>query len=132
LELVAIRAMLKTSINENYVVSAGSDKVIIVWDRSTGDRIVKFGQQPNTCMGIHLIDELVISVTVDGMVRVFGMAQKSMIGEVRITDLGVERDRGRTGDLKWDGDTRSRAGRPITWVESSDRTLVVSESDGSE
>lgn len=73
--LNGIRAVALSSKN---LVSAGADKALVCWDWRTGQKIVRFGQQTTVNIGVQIIaaeeGERVISVTIDGMVRVFSIS----------------------------------------------------------
>ena len=75
--LNGIRAVALSSKN---LVSAGADKALVCWDWRAGTKIVRFGQQTTVAIGVQLIasgskeeGERVVSVTIDGIVRVFSI-----------------------------------------------------------
>lgn len=75
--LNGIRAVALTSKN---LVSAGADKALVCWDWRAGTKIVRFGQQTTINIGVQIIagatrleGERVVSVTIDGVVRVFSI-----------------------------------------------------------
>ena len=81
--LNGIRAVALSSKN---LVSAGADKALVCWDWRAGTKIVRFGQQTTINIGVQLIagdasggagdeGERVVSVTIDGIVRVFSISQ---------------------------------------------------------
>lgn len=101
--------------NDKYLVSAGADKVIVVWDYETGEKITRFGQQTNMCVGIHLVHDKIISVTVDGVIRCFDIAQRKMVAQYRL------------GDLCKNASVAGLDSNPsILWVEGGGRYLTVS------
>ena len=59
------------------LVSAGADKALVCWDWRAGNKIVRFGQQMTINIGVQLVGqdggegERVVSITIDGIVRVF-------------------------------------------------------------
>lgn len=55
--------------------------------RSTGEKITKFGQQTNICLGISIIEDLIISMTVDGVIRVFSIGTRQMVRQYRADDV---------------------------------------------
>lgn len=76
--LNGIRAVALSSKN---LVSAGADKALVCWDWRAGTKIVRFGQQTTVNIGVQIIrgatqeeGERVISVTIDGIVRVFSIS----------------------------------------------------------
>ncbi|WWD16533.1 hypothetical protein CI109_100960 [Kwoniella shandongensis] len=83
--LHGIRAV---AINKQYLVSAGADKALVVWSWQTGEKIVRFGQQTNICIGIQLIHDSIIAVTVDGIIRTFSITKREMLAQYKISDLG--------------------------------------------
>lgn len=77
--LNGIRAVALSSKN---LVSAGADKALVCWDWRAGTKIVRFGQQTTVNIGVQLIagatpqdGERVVSVTIDGIVRVFSIRE---------------------------------------------------------
>lgn len=76
--LNGIRAVALSSKN---LVSAGADKALVCWDWRSGSKIVRFGQQTTVNIGVQIIGaassdegERVVSVTIDGIVRVFSIS----------------------------------------------------------
>ena len=76
--LNGIRAVALSSKN---LVSAGADKALVCWDWRAGTKIVRFGQQTTVNIGVQIIGggsaqegERVVSVTIDGIVRVFSIS----------------------------------------------------------
>ena len=69
------------------MVSVGSDKAIVVWDWRTGNKLVRFGQQTNVCIGMSLLDNFIISATVDGVIRTFSIAKREMLGAFKLSEL---------------------------------------------
>lgn len=77
--LNGIRAVALSSRN---LVSAGADKALVCWDWRAGTKIVRFGQQTTVNIGVQIVGsagaadegERVVSVTIDGIVRVFSIS----------------------------------------------------------
>ena len=83
-------------------MSAGADKALVCWDWRAGTKIVRFGQQTTVNIGVQIIGssgargedegERVVSVTIDGIVRVFsiskcmGFSEICMIGLTQFTE----------------------------------------------
>ena len=80
--LNGIRAVALSSKN---LVSAGADKALVCWDWRAGTKIVRFGQQTTVNIGVQLVagtpeeGERVVSVTIDGIVRVFSISAFMLI-----------------------------------------------------
>lgn len=79
--LNGIRAVALSSKN---LVSAGADKALVCWDWRAGTKIVRFGQQTTINIGVQIIaggggageeGERIVSVTIDGIVRVFSISE---------------------------------------------------------
>ncbi|THH17932.1 hypothetical protein EW146_g2977 [Bondarzewia mesenterica] len=90
--LNGIRAVALSSKN---LVSAGADKALVCRDWRAGTKIVRFGQQTTVSIGVQLISsgtpedgERVVSVTIDGIVRVFSIKRREMISQFRLSELG--------------------------------------------
>ncbi|KAA1472736.1 hypothetical protein DENSPDRAFT_778779 [Dentipellis sp. KUC8613] len=91
--LNGIRAVALSSKN---LVSAGADKALVCWDWRAGTKIVRFGQQTTVNIGVQLISggsaeegERVVSVTIDGIVRVFSIRRREMISQFKLSELGA-------------------------------------------
>jgi hypothetical protein len=91
------------ALSSKNLVSAWEDKALVCWDRHAGTKIVWFGQQTTINTGVQLITgggsggagdegERVVSVTIDGIVRVFS-SSFSFQFFVEGTDLLVTLDR---------------------------------------
>ena len=68
------------ALSSKNLVSAGADKALVCWDWRAGTKIVRFGLQTTVNIGVRLISggsseegERVVSVTIDGIVRVFSI-----------------------------------------------------------
>ncbi|CCM00040.1 uncharacterized protein FIBRA_02066 [Fibroporia radiculosa] len=90
--LNGIRAVALSSQN---LVSAGADKALVCWDWRAGTKIVRFGQQTTVNIGVQIIGgggpqegERVVSVTIDGIVRVFSIKRREMVSQFKLTELG--------------------------------------------
>ncbi|TCD63314.1 hypothetical protein EIP91_005695 [Steccherinum ochraceum] len=90
--LNGIRAVALSSRN---LVSAGADKALVCWDWRAGTKIVRFGQQTTVNIGVQIIGgaspeegERVVSVTIDGIVRVFSIRRREMISQFKLAELG--------------------------------------------
>ncbi|KAF8962105.1 hypothetical protein BDZ97DRAFT_1826407 [Flammula alnicola] len=91
--LNGIRAVALSSKN---LVSAGADKALVCWDWRAGTKIVRFGQQTTINIGVQLIagdggdeGERVVSVTIDGIVRVFSIKRREMMSQFKLSELGA-------------------------------------------
>lgn len=78
------------ALSSKNLVSAGADKALVCWDWRSGTKIVRFGQQTTVNIGVQLISggsseegERVVSVTIDGIVRVFSIRKYSSLGSPR-------------------------------------------------
>jgi len=79
--LNGIRAVALSSKN---LVTAGADKALVCWDWRSGTKIVRFGQQTTVNIGVQIVaagggggdeGEKIVSVTIDGIVRVFSISE---------------------------------------------------------
>ena len=92
--LNGIRAVALSSKN---LVSAGADKALVCWDWRAGTKIVRFGQQTTVNIGVQIIGssgargedegERVVSVTIDGIVRVFSISKCMGFSEICVIGL---------------------------------------------
>ncbi|XP_006456105.1 hypothetical protein AGABI2DRAFT_188160 [Agaricus bisporus var. bisporus H97] len=92
--LNGIRAVALSSKN---LVSAGADKALVCWDWRAGTKVVRFGQQTTINIGVQIIagdagageeGERIVSVTIDGIVRVFSIKRREMISQFKLSELG--------------------------------------------
>jgi len=92
--LNGIRAV---ALSSKVLVSAGADKALVCWDWRAGSKIVRFGQQTTITIGVQIVaagdgrgggtdgeeegggGERVVSVTIDGIVRVFSISELSLV-----------------------------------------------------
>ena len=65
------------------------------WDWRAGTKIVRWGQQTTINVGVQIIagggggeGERVVSVTIDGVVRVFSIEKREMVSQFRLAELG--------------------------------------------
>ncbi|KAJ6618200.1 hypothetical protein B0H10DRAFT_2217966 [Mycena sp. CBHHK59/15] len=91
--LNGIRAV---ALSPKNLVSAGADKALVCWDWRAGSKIVRFGQQTTINVGVQIVQgtdpsegERVVSVTIDGVVRVFSIKRREMISQFRLAELGT-------------------------------------------
>ena len=83
--LNGIRAV---ALSSKVLVSAGADKAVVCWDWRKGSKMVRFGQQTTITIGVQIVadgdgdgggggggGEKVVSVTIDGIVRVFSIRE---------------------------------------------------------
>lgn len=113
---------LTSRINAEWLISVGSDKAIVVWDWRSGNKIVRFGQQTNVCAGMRLLDDFVLSATVDGVIRTFSIQKREMLGQFRLSEL-ARRQPEFADKLK---DVGVGALGMLTWFEAEGRFLAVS------
>lgn len=104
------------------MVSVGSDKAIVVWDWRTGNKLVRFGQQTNVCIGMNLLDNFIISATVDGVIRTFSIAKREMLGAFKLSELAKYQPEF-ADKLK---DVGVGALGMLTWFKAEGRFMAVS------
>ncbi|KAL1410394.1 E1 ubiquitin-activating protein [Vanrija albida] len=113
------------AINAEWLISVGSDKAIVVWDWRTGNKVVRFGQQTNVCAGMRLLDDFVLSATVDGVIRTFSIQKREMLGQFRLSEL-ARRQPEFADKLK---DVGVGALGMLTWFEAEGRFLAMATKD---
>jgi WD40 repeat protein len=113
--------------NDKYLVSSGVDKVLVVWNYETGEKIARFGQQPNISAGIHLVQDRLISITIDGIVRAYDVGKGELIRQFKISDLGKQVGCG-DEDRKSLSEVGGGAGGSgmVQWACGSGSTMIVS------
>jgi hypothetical protein len=113
--------------NDRHLVSSGVDKVLVVWNYETGAKIARFGQQPNISAGLHLVQDMLISITIDGIVRAYDIGKGEMIRQFKISDLSKQASCG-DGDRKSWSEVGGGVGGSgmIQWACGSGSTMIVS------
>lgn len=107
------------------MISAGSDKAIVVWDWRNGNKVVRFGQQTNVCVGMNLLDNFVITATVDGVIRSFSIQKREMLGSFKLSDLAARQPE-YAAKLK---DVGVGALGMLTWFEAEGRFMACATKD---
>ncbi len=113
------------SINAQWMISVGSDKAIVVWDWRSGNKVVRFGQQTNVCVGMNLLDNFVITATVDGVIRTFSIQKREMLGSFKLSDLAARQPE-YASKLKEVG---VGALGMLTWFEAEGRFMACATKD---
>jgi WD40 repeat protein len=113
--------------NDKYLVSAGVDKVLVVWDHETGEKVARFGQQPNISAGLHLVHDKLISITIDGVVRTYDVSKGEMVRQFKMSDLYKQVDLD-SEDRKAVQDLGAGSGESgmVQWASGSSSTVTVS------
>lgn len=99
----------------------------MVWDYETGERVARFGQQPNISAGLHLAQDKLVSITIDGLVRAYDIGKADFIRQFKINDLGKQVDSG-VDDLEAVQDVGGGSGgiNIVHWASGSGSTVTVS------
>lgn len=85
---------------------------------------MRFGQQTNICVGIQLVDDHIVAMTVDGVIRTFSIRKRDMISQYKLCDLhgGEAQMRSKLRDV---GGGVGGVGM-INWFEGQGRDISVS------
>ncbi|GMK58359.1 hypothetical protein CspeluHIS016_0503910 [Cutaneotrichosporon spelunceum] len=113
------------AINAQWMISVGSDKAIVVWDWRSGSKVVRFGQQTNVCVGMNLLDNFIITATVDGVIRSFSIQRREMLGSFKLSDLAAGQPE-YASKLK---DVGVGALGMLTWFEAEGRFMACATKD---
>ncbi|BEI93786.1 uncharacterized protein CcaverHIS019_0602450 [Cutaneotrichosporon cavernicola] len=113
------------AINAQWMISVGSDKAIVVWDWRSGSKVVRFGQQTNVCIGMNLLDNFIITATVDGVIRSFSIQKREMLGSFKLSDLAARQPE-YASKLK---DVGVGALGMLTWFEAEGRFMACATKD---
>jgi pyrimidine and pyridine-specific 5'-nucleotidase len=94
---------------------------------STNEKVIRFGQQTNLCIGLLLMGDHFVAVTVDGVIRSLSISNREMLGSFKINELesGIGEE-GRKGSHQIGGVS---GGGTILSVEGSGRYMTVSRGD---
>ena len=88
---------------------------------------MRFGQQTNICVGIQLIHDYILAVTVDGVIRTFSIAKREMLAQFRLADLSKEAKPTVRNKVKDVGGGVGGSGM-VTWFEGQGRFMTVDPS----
>ena len=87
--------------------------------------MVRFGQQTNICVGIQLIEDYVVAVTVDGVIRTFSIRKRDIVSQYKVAELGKQADLATRARLKDVGGGTGGMGM-ITWFQAQGKSMTVS------
>jgi pyrimidine and pyridine-specific 5'-nucleotidase len=89
----------------------------------SGQKVARFGQQTNMCVGLQLEGDRITSVSVDGVVRTFSIVMREMIGQYNVFDLVGHVD---TLSSHMQATAGSGSGRMLTWFAGQGPRMFVS------
>ncbi|KAF9934986.1 hypothetical protein FBU30_009409 [Linnemannia zychae] len=75
------------AINENYLVTAGFDQTVLVWNWSTGRKVASFRAHNEVILGVHLLKNTVYTFCIDATLRVFDIPSKTLLHQVKLFDV---------------------------------------------
>ncbi|KAG0278726.1 hypothetical protein BGZ95_003315 [Linnemannia exigua] len=75
------------AINESYLVTAGFDQTVLVWNWSTGRKVASFRAHSEVILGVHLMKNTVYTFCIDATLRVFDIPSRTLLHQVRLFDV---------------------------------------------
>ncbi|KAF9127770.1 hypothetical protein BGW39_005630 [Mortierella sp. 14UC] len=75
------------AINESYLVTAGFDQTVLVWNWSTGRKIASFRAHNEVILGVHLLKNTVYTFCIDATLRVFDIPSRTLLHQVKLFDV---------------------------------------------
>ncbi|KAF9911027.1 hypothetical protein EC991_004899 [Linnemannia zychae] len=79
-----VRAM---AINESYLVTAGFDQTVLVWNWSTGRKVASFRAHNEVILGVHLLNKTVYTFCIDATLRVFDIPSRALLHQVKLFEV---------------------------------------------
>ncbi|KAF9915215.1 hypothetical protein BX616_006643 [Lobosporangium transversale] len=76
-----------TAINETYLVTAGFDRTVLVWNWSTRQRVACFRAHNDMILSIHLSKRTVYTLCIDATLRVFDIPSKTLLHQVKLFEV---------------------------------------------
>ncbi|KAF9396306.1 hypothetical protein CPC16_003274 [Podila verticillata] len=75
------------AISDRYLVTAGFDQTVLVWNWNTGRRIASFRAHNEVILSVHLIKNTVYSFCIDATLRAFDIPSRTLLHQVKLLDL---------------------------------------------
>ncbi|KAF8985535.1 hypothetical protein BGZ46_003824 [Entomortierella lignicola] len=75
------------AINEAYLVTAGFDQTVLVWDWSTGRKIANFRAHNEVILGVHLSNNTVYTFCIDATLRVFDIPSRTLLYQTKLFEV---------------------------------------------
>ncbi|KAG0372648.1 hypothetical protein BGX24_012758 [Mortierella sp. AD032] len=75
------------AINESYLVTAGFDQTVLVWNWSTGRKVASFRAHSEMILGVHLMKNTVYTFCIDATLRVFDVPSRTLLHQVKLLDV---------------------------------------------
>ncbi|KAF9100132.1 hypothetical protein BGX29_006772 [Mortierella sp. GBA35] len=75
------------AINESYLVTAGFDQTVLVWNWSTGRRVASFRAHNEVILGVHLMKNTVFTFCIDATLRVFDVPSRTLLHQVKLFEV---------------------------------------------
>ncbi|KAF9585853.1 hypothetical protein BGW38_000409 [Lunasporangiospora selenospora] len=79
-----VRAM---TINETYLVTAGFDQTVLVWNWRSCRKVASFRAHNEVILGVHLSGNTVFSCCIDATLRVYDIPSKTLLHQVRLFEV---------------------------------------------
>ncbi|KAF9116440.1 hypothetical protein BGX27_002472 [Mortierella sp. AM989] len=75
------------AINEIYLVTAGFDQTVLVWNWSTGRKVASFRAHNEVILGVHLSNDTVYTFCIDATLRVFDIPSRTLLYQAKLFDV---------------------------------------------
>ncbi|KAG0305345.1 hypothetical protein BGZ97_001139 [Linnemannia gamsii] len=75
------------AINESYLVTAGFDQTVLVWNWATGRKVASFRAHNEVILGVHLSKNTVYTFCIDATLRVFDIPSRTLLHQVKLFEV---------------------------------------------
>ncbi|KAG0029567.1 hypothetical protein BGZ81_003629 [Podila clonocystis] len=75
------------AISDRYLVTAGFDQTVLVWNWNTGRKIASFRAHNEVILSVHLTKNTVYSFCIDATLRAFDIPSRTLLHQVKLLDL---------------------------------------------
>ncbi|KAF9296960.1 hypothetical protein BGZ88_011522 [Linnemannia elongata] len=75
------------AINESYLVTAGFDQTVLVWNWATGRKVASFRAHNEVILSVHLTKTTVYTFCIDATLRVFDIPSRTLLHQVKLFEV---------------------------------------------
>ncbi|KAF9433926.1 hypothetical protein BGZ76_008798 [Entomortierella beljakovae] len=75
------------AINEIYLVTAGFDQTVLVWNWMTGQKVASFRAHNEVILGVHLSTNILYTFCIDATLRVFEISTRTLLYQAKLFDV---------------------------------------------
>ncbi|KAG9070628.1 hypothetical protein KI688_008166 [Linnemannia hyalina] len=75
------------AINESYLVTAGFDQTVLVWNWAIGRKVASFRAHNEVILSVHLTKNTVYTFCIDATLRVFDIPSRTLLHQVKLFEV---------------------------------------------